>query len=279
MTSDVRKESVHRSGIKRGPRLFLDALCPQGIDILHQQIELSQENTHYLRDVLRLKDGDHLELGDPDSGAIFSAVILSTTTTSAVTVLIKEALPDTQLLQQPIVLLFALCKGQKNELVCDWATELGCSSIIFWQAERSVVRLKDEKELSAKVVRLTKIAQAAAQQSKQSRPPQIHVVRSLSAATALNAAAALSAAAQTLQSNSVGLKLYCSLSPDAAPVHALLSTLNNSVATAIVIGPEGDLSPEEETLLKSSGWLPVSLGKSTLRSELAALTAIVAVRG
>ena len=277
MTSDVRKESVHRSGVKRGPRLFVDALCPQGIDILHQQIELSQENTHYLRDVLRLKDGDHLELGDPDSGAIFSAVILSTT--SAVTVLIKEALPDTQLLQRPIVLLFALCKGQKNELVCDWATELGCSSIIFWQAERSVVRLKDERELSAKAARLTKIAQAAAQQSKQSRPPQIHVVRSLSAATALSAAAEISAAAQTLQSNSVGLKLYCSLSPDAAPVHALLLTLNNSVATAIVIGPEGDLSPEEETLLKSSGWLPVSLGKSTLRSELAALTAIVAVRG
>lgn len=271
MTSDVRKESVHRSGVKRGPRLFVDALCPQGIDILHQQIELSQENTHYLRDVLRLKDGDHLELGDPDSGAIFSAVILSTT--SAVTVLIKEALPDTQLLQRPIVLLFALCKGQKNELVCDWATELGCSSIIFWQAERSVVRLKDERELSAKAARLTKIAQAAAQQSKQSRPPQIHVVRSLSAA------AEISAAAQTLQSNSVGLKLYCSLSPDAAPIHALLSTLNNSVATAVVIGPEGDLSPEEETLLKSSGWLPVSLGKSTLRSELAALTAIVAVRG
>ena len=277
MTSDVRKESVHRSGVKRGPRLFVDALCPQGIDILHQQIELSQENTHYLRDVPRLKDGDHLELGDPDSGAIFSAVILSTT--SAVTVLIKEALPDTQLLQRPIVLLFALCKGQKNELVCDWATELGCSSIIFWQAERSVVRLKDERELSAKAARLTKIAQAAAQQSKQSRPPQIHVVRSLSAAAALNAAAEISAAAQTLQSNSVGLKLYCSLSPDAAPIHALLSTLNNSVATAIVIGPEGDLSPEEETLLKSSGWLPVSLGKSTLRSELAALTAIVAVRG
>ena len=277
MTSDVRKESVHRSGVKRGPRLFVDALCPQGIDILHQQIELSQENTHYLRDVLRLKDGDHLELGDPDSGAIFSAVILSTT--SAVTVLIKEALPDTQLLQRPIVLLFALCKGQKNELVCDWATELGCSSIIFWQAERSVVRLKDERELSAKAARLTKIAQAAAQQSKQSRPPQIHVVRSLSAATALSAAAEISAAAQTLQSNSVGLKLYCSLSPDAAPVHALLLTLNNSVSTSIVIGPEGDLSPEEETLLKSSGWLPVSLGKSTLRSELAALTAIVAVRG
>ena len=277
MTSDVRKESVHRSGVKRGPRLFVDALCPHGIDILHQQIELSQENTHYLRDVLRLKDGDHLELGDPDSGAIFSAVILSTT--SAVTVLIKEALPDTQLLQRPIVLLFALCKGQKNELVCDWATELGCSSIIFWQAERSVVRLKDERELSAKAARLTKIAQAAAQQSKQSRPPQIHVVRSLSAAAALNAATEISAAAQTLQSNSVGLKLYCSLSPDAAPIHALLSTLNNSVATAIVIGPEGDLSPEEETLLKSSGWLPVSLGKSTLRSELAALTAIVAVRG
>lgn len=277
MTSDVRKESVHRSGVKRGPRLFVDALCPQGIDILHQQIELSQENTHYLRDVLRLKDGDHLELGDPDSGAIFSAVILSTT--SAVTVLIKEALPDTQLLQRPIVLLFALCKGQKNELVCDWATELGCSSIIFWQAERSVVRLKDERELSAKAARLTKIAQAAAQQSKQSRPPQIHVVRSLSAAAALNAATEISAAAQTLQSNSVGLKLYCSLSPDAAPIHALLSTLNNSVATAIVIGPEGDLSPEEETLLKSSGWLPISLGKSTLRSELAALTAIVAVRG
>jgi 16S rRNA (uracil1498-N3)-methyltransferase len=41
----------------------------------------------------------------------------------------------------------------------------------------------------------------------------------------------------------------------------------------ILIGPEGDFSPEEVELSKKNGFQPVSLGKSRLRTETAALVA------
>jgi 16S rRNA (uracil1498-N3)-methyltransferase len=43
-----------------------------------------------------------------------------------------------------------------------------------------------------------------------------------------------------------------------------------------VIGPEGDLTPEELEILKSNGYLAASLGPNVLRSELAAVAAILA---
>ena len=41
----------------------------------------------------------------------------------------------------------------------------------------------------------------------------------------------------------------------------------------ILIGPEGDFSPEEAALAREHGWIPVQLG----RTETAAVTAVTAV--
>ena len=45
----------------------------------------------------------------------------------------------------------------------------------------------------------------------------------------------------------------------------------------ILIGPEGDFSPEEAALARERGWVPVSLGDSRLRTETAAVVAATAV--
>ena len=45
----------------------------------------------------------------------------------------------------------------------------------------------------------------------------------------------------------------------------------------ILIGPEGDFSPEEARLAISRGYIPVSLGPSRLRTETAGVTAAEAV--
>ena len=45
----------------------------------------------------------------------------------------------------------------------------------------------------------------------------------------------------------------------------------------VLIGPEGDFSPEEVALALNNGWVPVHLGDSRLRTETAALTATAAV--
>ncbi|NLE63881.1 MAG: RNA methyltransferase, partial [Bacteroidales bacterium] len=41
----------------------------------------------------------------------------------------------------------------------------------------------------------------------------------------------------------------------------------------VLIGPEGDFTPQEISLAKECGFIPVSLGKSRLRTETAALVA------
>ena len=51
----------------------------------------------------------------------------------------------------------------------------------------------------------------------------------------------------------------------------------SSGGICILIGPEGDFSPEEAELALSRGWKPVTLGKSRLRTETAALVAVAQV--
>jgi 16S rRNA (uracil1498-N3)-methyltransferase len=45
----------------------------------------------------------------------------------------------------------------------------------------------------------------------------------------------------------------------------------------VLIGPEGDFSPEEARLALENGYIPIHLGASRLRTETAAVTAVEAV--
>lgn len=44
----------------------------------------------------------------------------------------------------------------------------------------------------------------------------------------------------------------------------------------MLIGPEGDFSPNEASLAVECGFIPVHLGPSRLRTETAAVTAVTA---
>jgi 16S rRNA (uracil1498-N3)-methyltransferase len=61
------------------------------------------------------------------------------------------------------------------------------------------------------------------------------------------------------------------LTPWAAP--------NRQEALVFLCGPEGGLSPAEEEAAIAQGFAPVSLGKRVLRSETAALAALVQASG
>lgn len=243
----------------KGPRLFVEELGQRGVSHLGSPFSLPKEASHYIKTVLRLQVGDSIELADPAT----SETLIGTITSLAhdVTVTISEKLETPQRVMS-ITILCALCKGQKNELICDWATELGCERIIFWQAERSIVRLSNAKDASAKEAKFAHAALAAAQQSRQPRPPQVRVALSLHEALTL------------LPSPSQGVKAYCSLEQDSP----LLSSLPNATETYLVIGPEGDLTPKEMETLREKGFQPASLGREVLRSELAVVTAIATIK-
>jgi 16S rRNA (uracil1498-N3)-methyltransferase len=128
--------------------------------------------------------------------------------------------------------------------------------------------LHDTKDLRSKAARLEKIALAAAQQSRQTKPPAVIVTSTLSDALAV-----------TEEAGDINpCKVLCSLSEGTVPIRAALSKWNDKAPIHIAIGPEGDLTLDEETLLSERGFMRVSLGESVLRSELAVVAAILAAR-
>jgi 16S rRNA (uracil1498-N3)-methyltransferase len=248
----------------RGPRLFLSDVRFVFSDSEPQLVELSAEHSHYIRDVLRLSAHDPIELGDTHSAVVAAGTVVALT--PCVTVRVHSRIDAPSLLRD-ISLLCALCKGEKNEQILDWATELGCSAIHFWQSSRSIVRLRNEQDRTRKLERFSKIALAAAQQSRQSRPPTVTLHTSLEAAL------------QSLSSLEGTCKLLCSLATEARPIHTVMATNNALTPVLLAIGPEGDFSPDEESLLSTRyAFTPTSLGSSVLRSELAAVSAIIAIR-
>ena len=54
----------------------------------------------------------------------------------------------------------------------------------------------------------------------------------------------------------------------------LRDVLRKDEDAVVLIGPEGDFSPEEVALAAEKGFQAVSLGKSRLRTETAALVAV-----
>lgn len=249
----------------KGPRLFLSDVRFHFTPTAEQHLELPREESHYVRDVLRLAVGDPLEIGNVSEKQIIAATIHSIGET--VTVTLNALIESGHSPQRPIILLCALCKGDKNEQIIDWATELGCSTFHFWQATRSVMRLRSKEEFAKKATRFQKVALAAAQQSKQNTPPNVSVHHDL-----LSALSALS-------SEPSAARFVCSLEPSQPPLSTAIKQLRAGTPLIVAVGPEGDFTAEElEQLTACSGFSKISLGPSVLRSELAVVTAIVAIR-
>ncbi len=243
-------------------RLFINTTQLSFPQKIGDSVELSPDDTHYVRDVLRLRAGEPLELGDANTGLVALTTIACLTPLVAVS--FHSILESRSPTPCSFTLLCALLKGQKNDLVCDWATELGCSHIIFWQSSRSIVRIDNEKDRAHKELRLAKIATAAAQQSKQSKPPVVRITRSLS--DAFDSFLASPTAQE--------LRVVCSLASGSQPIRQMFSASPPTAPCIVAIGPEGDFAPEEHDFLVARGFIPISLGRRTLRSELAVVTAL-----
>lgn len=68
---------------------------------------------------------------------------------------------------------------------------------------------------------------------------------------------------------------YCG--DDETPIPLLQHICKKNMDTLVLIGPEGDFSPQEVQLAKQYDFIPVNLGKSRLRTETAALVACTTI--
>jgi 16S rRNA (uracil1498-N3)-methyltransferase len=148
--------------------------------------------------------------------------------------------------------------NERMDWLVEKAVELGVASIQPLMTQRTVLRLSGDRA-AKKQSHWQSIAIAACEQCGGNRVPVVHPVMNLD--TWLEQNHKLHRAVLSLREGSVTLKKW--------------SGPKMQEPRLFLCGPEGGLSPAEEAAAITQGFAPVSLGARILRSETAALTALV----
>ncbi|MEX3774344.1 16S rRNA (uracil(1498)-N(3))-methyltransferase [Pseudomonas sp. MYb118] len=225
-------------------RFFIDAPLSIG------EHELPEAQAHYISRVLRMAEGDALQLFD-GSGQEFRAT-LREVGKKRVVVAIEESFAGQIESPLQIHLGQGLSRGERMDWAIQKATELGVNEITPIFSERCEVRLKDERA-DKRLLHWRQVAISACEQCGRSRVPVIHPPVLL---------------ADWLKQTQADLKLV--LHPVAEPLtsHAKPSSL------AFLIGPEGGLSEAEVEQAKGAGFHAARLGPRVLRTETAPVVAL-----
>ncbi|AXK54345.1 MULTISPECIES: 16S rRNA (uracil(1498)-N(3))-methyltransferase [Pseudomonas] len=225
-------------------RFFIDAPLSLG------EHELPEAQAHYIGRVLRMAEGDALQVFD-GSGMEFRGTLLEVGK-KRVRVQLDERFAGQDESPLQIHLGQGLSRGERMDWAIQKATELGVSEITPIFSERCEVRLKDERA-DKRLLHWRQVAISACEQCGRSRVPLIHPPVLL---------------ADWIKQTQADLKLV--LHPVAQPLesHAKPQTL------AFLIGPEGGLSDAEVDQAHGAGFLPARLGPRVLRTETAPVVAL-----
>ena len=134
-----------------------------------EKITLSLEETRHLRDVLRLREGEKVQVFD-GAGKEFLCEIETIAKKETSLKIIEEIAPSSPESNLDLTLAVALLKGEKFDLVIQKAVELGVCKLVPLNTKRADVRLKDADK---KQERWQKIALEACKQSGRARLMQI----------------------------------------------------------------------------------------------------------
>ena len=215
----------------------------------------AEESGHCVR-VLRHRAGDEIDVID-GLGTLYHCRLTDDSPKGA-EAQVLETRADWN--AHPYHLTIGCCPTKNNdrfEWFVEKATELGVDCIVPLIGERS------ERKVY-KTDRAARIALSATKQSLKARIPAIEEPVSVK---------------EFLHRPADGLRLiaYCFEGETLrTSIKAALSGFQGRDIT-ILIGPEGDFSPEEARLALENGYIPIHLGASRLRTETAAVTAVEAV--
>jgi 16S rRNA (uracil1498-N3)-methyltransferase len=229
-------------------------------DIDNNQVYIRDSNAHHLTQVLRIKEGEKVTVFD-GSGQEYLVDVKSISRDLVVGNILEATTPDRDT-RIKVTLVQGIPKGDKMDLIIQKCTELGITEIIPVLAERTVVKLEENKKEKRRQ-RWQKISEEASKQCKRSIVPQIREICTWKEC--------LSSIANTenilvLWENekTQGLKTF-------------LESNKSLNQLTLVIGPEGGLSQSEVDSLLELGAQTVSLGPRILRTETAGFAALVMV--
>ncbi|MDD5072483.1 MAG: 16S rRNA (uracil(1498)-N(3))-methyltransferase [Candidatus Omnitrophica bacterium] len=231
-------------------RFYVPPECVAGGKIIIRGDEL-----HHARDVMRLAAGDGIAVFD-GTGKEYHGVILDVDK-EQMTVAVEKTV-ERKDEGCRLILVQALPKSDKMDLIIEKATELGAAKIIPVTTGRTVVR-SDAKKENSKTERWRKIALVAAKQCGRTTIPEVMPVTGFGDALKIL--------------NDAEIKIIPCLSGNTKALKEVLGGRKVRSA-AVLIGPEGDFTDKEINDAKTAGAVPVSLGPEVLRSETAAICAL-----
>jgi 16S rRNA (uracil1498-N3)-methyltransferase len=235
--------------------------CPN-TDFSPQKITISDSTEiHHLKNVLRMKKGDRMEIFNGQGEEILGVIEKITETSAEITVISRHELKTEN--RTRVILACAIPKKAKFEFIIEKATELGVDEIIPMQTARTEVIMKDERR-ERKNARYQAVAINAAKQSGRSAVPQISPVGMFKDVIA--------------HAGKDTAKLIPCLVGERRPLRAVLDEVKQAKHILFLIGPEGDFTSEEVSAALKAGFIPVSLGDTTLKVDTAAITVVACAR-
>lgn len=220
---------------------------PSAFNFGKRTVTLASDEARHLREVLRLKAGDEVQVFDGE-GKEFRAAVSQARREFAELEIRDEI--DAMRPESPLelTLAVALLKGEKFDLVVQKGTELGVNQFVPLITRYADIRLRDEADGAKRVARWQRIALEATKQSGRAVVPQVTMPVPFESVIRDNSCLLFSERdGQSLDTDS---KLQ---------------------SVTAIIGSEGGWSDEELDQARTSGVPIVTLGGRILRSETAAI--------
>lgn len=228
-------------------------------NIQDNTVILTEEHSNHIKNVLRMKPGDHCMVFD---GTGFEyEVLLEQIQPEPAGRIINRFITGLQE-KVKITLVQGLAKGDKMDLIIQKCSEIGVDTFIPCRCERTIVKL-DQDGAIKKQERWQKISQSAAEQSHSITVPQVEPVIDL---------------ISVLKQVKPGQLAIIPWENEKAT--SLKKVLKGSTARDIIffIGPEGGFTEKEINAARKAGVLPVSLGQHILRTETAGIAVAAILR-
>ena len=228
-------------------------------NIIGNDIYIEGNDYNHIKNVLRMKIGENISVGDGLTDKEYRCHIEAFTDTAVHCRLdfIKESGVELPL---KVTLYQGLPKSDKMELIIQKCVELGVARIVPVECSRSVVKL-DAKKAASKVNRWQGISEAAAKQSKRAFIPEI------------SAPMKYTEALKEAEGSDIKLIPY-ELAENFDSTRNIISAIKAGQSVSIFIGPEGGFSEDEVSEALEKGFESITLGRRILRTETAALVVL-----
>jgi 16S rRNA (uracil1498-N3)-methyltransferase len=227
-------------------RFFVDGSHEPG-----ERVAIGERDAHKIARVLRLRDGDDLEIVDAAGRAFDARVRSEPDGMHAELVAVRAAASSPGL---RIDIAQGIPKGAKMDFVIEKMTELGAAAVLPFYSRRSVVQDIGD----AKLERWRRLAKTAAQQCDRRDVPEVRAPATFEALLELCA--------------EYDLVLMPWERATSDPLRVVLpGWLKRAHRVLVVVGPEGGFTTDEADLALAAGARLVSLGERILRSETAGL--------